>query len=436
MWYLVQAPRQGRYPFRPITVIERDQRRRLKDTISHAYRHVPYYRETMRRLGLAPGDFSSAPDLARLPLLERAEVQRDPERFVSDARPIEQYLSESTGGSGGEPLTVYSDPFAHVQGAAFYQRAGALHRSLAGRRLGCRTLLVGNPSPSVGSRRAVEQLLARGRKLTGAEVRVVSIRQPLERAIEEIDRFRPHILGSFGSYMEGLFAHLQKRGGRAHRPRLVIYGGEEMSAGARKLISEGFGIPVMSIYGAHEAAWPGFDCPAHLGFHINEDLNPIRIVDGGGREVPDGESGEVVISNLVNRGTTLLNYRLGDSARKLPIRCPCGRTLPLLSYVEGRVGDWVQTPGGGRINGMALRYLFSDERELRRYQLVQRSPSHFAIALITWPDCDRVRLEARLAAKLVDLLGAGTTVEFAFVEDLPRTKVGKVRTVVGLDRPS
>ena len=347
LWYLANAPRQGRFPFRSAAAIERRQRRRLEQTIAHARRHVPYYREMMTRLGLGPADFTTATDLARLPLLDRAEVQRDPKRFVSDARPMEEFQSESTGGSLGEPLTVYKDPFSLVQRAAYHQRAGSLHRSIAGRRLGCRTLLIGRLNPPTGSGQAVRQLLAQARKVIGAELRLVSIREPLERTIEEIERFRPHVLCSFGSYMDGLFAQLHESGKRIELPRLVVYGGEEMAAGARELISDEFGIPVLSVYGAHEAAWVGFECTEHLGVHLNEDLNPIRIVDDGGHEVADGETGEVVISNLVNRGTTLLNYRLGDLARKLPQSCPCGRNLPLLSFVEGRVGDWVQTPSRG-----------------------------------------------------------------------------------------
>jgi phenylacetate-CoA ligase len=423
---------QARFPFRSSSVIEAHQRRRLAETVSHAYRHVPYYRETMAALGLVPADFATVADLDRLPLLERVELQRDPERFVSDARSIERYVPLQTGGSSGEPLTLYSDPFALVQAAAFHQRAGALHRRTARRRLGCRTLLIGRPA--VESRRPVEQMLARMRKLAGAEVRLGSNRGPVERSIEEIDSFRPHIVCSYGSYVEALFVTLQASGRRVHRPRLVVYGGDAMSTGGRALISEGFGIPVLSVYGAHEAVWPGFECPAHLGFHLNMDINPIRVVDGGGREVPDGESGEVVVSNLVNRGTILLNYRLGDVARKLPTQCPCGRTLPLLSFVESRLGDWVQTRTGERMHQGGIRGQFSDEREVRRYQVVQRSLSHFAIALVTSPGCDQERLEARLAAKFAGLLGDGTTVEVAFVDDLPRTAEGKVRTVVGLER--
>jgi phenylacetate-coenzyme A ligase PaaK-like adenylate-forming protein len=107
--------------------------------------------------------------------------------------------------------------------------------------------------------------------------------------------------------------------------------------------------------------------------------------------------------------------------------------LPLLSFVEGRVGDWVQTRNGERMHEAGVRGQFSDEREVRRYQVVQRSLSHFAIAVVTAPDCDQTRLEARLAAKFAGLLGDGTTIEVAFVDDLPRTAGDKVRTVVGLE---
>ena len=48
-----------------------------------------------------------------------------------------------------------------------------------------------------------------------------------------------------------------------------------------------------------------------------------------------------MVSNLVNRGTVLLNYRLGDVAAKLDGRCACGRTLPMMSFLEGRSDEWI-----------------------------------------------------------------------------------------------
>src|SRR5437660_8767386 len=88
----VDGLRQPRFPFRSTAAIERAQQRRLRATIEHAYRYVPYYRQAMRRRGLVPGDFRVAADLARLPLLERGHLQRDPESFVSTRYPLDSYL--------------------------------------------------------------------------------------------------------------------------------------------------------------------------------------------------------------------------------------------------------------------------------------------------------------------------------------------------------
>jgi phenylacetate-CoA ligase len=427
---ILEAPRQARLPFRPISAIEADQRRRLANTVSHAYRHVPYYRKSMARLGLAPGDIATADDLARLPLLRREDVQRDPERFVSGGQPIERYSRKQTGGSTGEPLTVYYDSFSLIQAAAHHQRAGSLHRRMVRRQFGFRMLVIGHQANE--TRRPVEETLARVRKLAGGEVRRASILEPVERTLEVIDSFHPHVVFSHGSYLEAIFVHLRRSGRQSHLPRLVLYGGDAMSTGARTLISDEFGIPVLSMYGAYEALSLGFECDAHLGFHLNVDLYPVRIIDDAGRELPDGESGEVVISNLVNRGTMLLNYRLGDVARKLPARCPCGRSLPLLSFLEGRLDDWVMTAGGERMHPQGIRTLFSDEEEVRRYQVVQRSPRQFDVTLMEAPGCDRKRLAARLAAKFSGRLGEGTRIEVSFVDTLPHTARGKIRTVIGL----
>lgn len=433
LWFLLQAPRQGRLPFRPSSVIESDQRRRLVETVHHAYRHVPYYRETMARLGLAPGDFATAADLTQLPLLERTEVQRDPERFVSDAQPLESYVPLQTGGSTARPLTVYYHPFALVQRAAYHQRAGGMHRRIAGRALGCRSLLIGHQP--VASRRPVDRMLARLRRVTGAEVRLASILEPVEHSIEEIERFRPHIVCSHGSYLEALFVSLRESGRELHLPRLVLYGGDAMSRGARALINEQFGIPVLSVYGAYEAPMLGFECPAHRGFHLNLDICPVRIVDGDGNEVPDGESGEVVVSNLVNRGTILLNYRLGDVAHKLRGECSCGRTLPLLSFVDARKGDWLLTPSGRRLHPTAVTEILDVDRDVLRWRVQQQAPTRLAVDVVARPGSDRGSLRRRVGLGFAELLGPEVSVEVAFPDDLPRTARAKVRTVVGLGGP-
>ena len=74
---------QERYPFRPAARIARDRDRRVRRMVRYAYRWVPYYRETLDRLGLTPRDFRTVDDLRRLPLISSADLQTSPEQFRS-----------------------------------------------------------------------------------------------------------------------------------------------------------------------------------------------------------------------------------------------------------------------------------------------------------------------------------------------------------------
>jgi phenylacetate-CoA ligase len=119
-----------------------------------------------------------------------------------------------------------------------------------------------------------------------------------------------------------------------------------MNAEVRELIETHFGIPVLSNYTAVAAFEIGYTCERRRGYHLCEDLTDLWIAGSDDRRCPAGELGEVVISNLVNRATVLLNYRLGDFARLSDERCSCGRTSRILSAVEGRVSELVHLASG------------------------------------------------------------------------------------------
>jgi phenylacetate-CoA ligase len=261
-------------------------------------------------------------------------------------------------------------------------------------------------------------------------IEYLSLLDPPEHNVKHLNEFRPDVLGGYGSYLEALFAYLRERRPAFHRPAAVWYSSDAMSEAMRRVVTDDFGIPVFSAYRANEAFHIGFECEAHRGFHLNIDLYPVRIIGRDLEEVPDGESGDVVVSNLVSRGTVLLNYRLGDVASKLPGRCPCGRALPMLSFLQGRTDDWIASPSGKLVHPQSVRSLFAEEHMVWRYQTVQQSPAGFSVAVVAAPDCDRRDLGNRLTRKFVDRFGPQTTVEIRFVSDLPRTNGGKVRPVI------
>lgn len=427
-----QAPWQRRAAFRSSQAILRAQRRRVRRAITHAYRHVPYYRETMCRLGMTPADFADASDVARLPLLEREQLQRDPEYFVSKAEPRDRYVLLATDGTTAEPVVVYHDPFSLVEGAAHAERREALIFRLSGRKLRLRRVFIGSPDGTLArTQAAVRQRSLIPSGLRYSDTRLSSDASPALIA-RRISDLRPDFLRCYGSWLEAVFLHAYATGMAFRAPRVAAYGGDSVSEPVRRLILEHFGVTLLSEYGAGEAQQIGLECEHHTGLHVNCDLYPLRIVDPEGRELPVGEPGEVVVSNLVNRATVLLNYRLGDVAAKRRERCPCGRSLPLLSLPEGRTDDWVSTPSGELLHGQAVRSLILADASVLTFQVVQRALTSFLVSVVLSPSGDPAESRMGIQRRFAERFGPETVTEVNFVRDLARTRGGKVRAVVSL----
>ncbi|HWC01976.1 MAG TPA: hypothetical protein VHF87_04330 [Methylomirabilota bacterium] len=421
---------QARAPFRSGAVVERDQARRIRATVAYAARHVPHYRAALRRLGLEADDFRTAGDLARLPLIDRRDLQRDPESFVSTGIPRGRLVELRSGGSTGAPRSVYHDHAALFQNAAHSERDRAVRTPVLGRRTGYRQTLIA--SDFSGIRKVQAFLDGRGffPRWARVERQNLSLLDSPAENLARLDAFRPDALHSYGSYLGRLFAFAYEARVPFHRPRVVTFGGDALSSAARALIEREYGIPVFGIYQAIEALRIGFECAAHRGLHLNVDLYPLRVVDSDGRTLPAGAAGEAVVSNLVNRGTVLLNYRLGDVATLLPGACPCGRSLPLLSPPPGRTDDVIELASGAVVHPQAIRDLFSDEREIWQYQVIQETPARFRVDLVAARGGDRPATRARVARKFAARFGACVTMEIRFVEEIGRTAQGKVRAVL------
>ena len=78
--------------------------------------------------------------------------------------------------------------------------------------------------------------------------------------------------------------------------------------------------------------------------HIFSDLFLLEILDPETHvPLPDGEEGEVVVTPLLNEAMPLIRYRMGDVAKIFPYEpCFCGRTLPRMSMVKGRISQIIK----------------------------------------------------------------------------------------------
>ncbi|MEP7334809.1 MAG: hypothetical protein ABI717_03420, partial [Actinomycetota bacterium] len=376
---LRHLPRQQRMHRLPVARLAELRDERVRATVRYAAEHVPYYRDLFREQGIDPASIGGADDLAELPLLSRRLVQAEPERFRADNRAGRSALPFSTSGSTGTPVTVYRDRAALYANIAHSERERVLETRIIGKRFAYPVVQVMNPG---GNEQRVQQFYAKTSfRPLRPRLHEVYVNDRIDDVVKAINRLRPLALRGFGTYLELLFRTVLVRKLELRGPRVAVYGGDPMAAETRQLVEEELGIPVLSRYSAAEAFKIGFLCEEGRAFHLHEDLTHVRIVDEAGAPVPDGELGEVVVSDLVNRGGVVLNYRLGDLARIVGRGCDCGRTTQMLTGLEGRLNSFVTVDDGSVVHSTLI------DRRIRRpgilrFQLEQLTERRFSLRLL------------------------------------------------------
>ncbi|MGQ9663373.1 MAG: phenylacetate--CoA ligase family protein [Kiritimatiellia bacterium] len=421
---------QARYPFRKPEIIARDQARRVRSIVRYAWRHVPYYRETIRKLGITPDDFRSADDLAKLPVLHREQIQRDPEFFKSEVGNRDSWLTLRSEGSTGRPIRVSHSKAEILYLAAISGRFRAIVHKTIGRKFGYReTHILTRESSNSKIRNywAQNALLLDG---IPARLQRLALTDSPETNLRLINAFKPDALYSYGSYLGLLFETVHAKKLTIRKPKLVAYGADQLPFSSRQLIHETFGIPTFSMYHSIEFSRLAFECERHTGLHVNADMFPVRITDAEGRTLPEGAEGEVVASNLLNTATVLLNYRLGDLATALP-PCPCGRSLPLISYPQGRCADWIRLPSGAffHVANLFAEYNYSG---VWQWQLIQETPLRYVLKLVIDPATDRALVLRLFRQILVQVFGPKAETEIRIVDSIERMPSGKHRVFISL----
>jgi phenylacetate-CoA ligase len=428
----VLAFQERRVPFWPRERIERLQQGRLRSIIHHAYDTVPFYRQVMGERRLQPQDFKTAADLEALPLIDGLWVRENSEQFLSS-----QYIDRP------RLALQTSSAYTHVQKLIHWDYAGLFRRLICAERdrvvlnrllrkgwKQAQLFLLPENSVSLKMRRFWDGQTLAPRNL--AHRYFVSPERPFDEVVAQINMIKPQVVFSYGSYAEEFFHFLAETGPQIALPRVWMYGGDMLSETGRELIERNFGCIVYSTYQSVETGKIGFQCEHREGFHLNIDLCALRLVDESGQNVKLGQEGEVVISNLYNRAMVLLNYRLGDLGILATNPCSCGRGLPLLEQLKGRVSEKIYLPNGRRIDTETLVLSFKDELGPSLLsQLSQPGPNQVLWRIVPSLSMDRESLKRRVLEKSRSIFG-DVEIRVEFLEKIPRTLAGKFFRVVPL----
>ncbi len=170
-----------------------------------------------------------------------------------------------------------------------------------------------------------------------------------EKQLQILQDLQSTVLTATSSYALLLAEEVRKRGLRDKiNLKKGIFGSERWSDRMRECIHNDLGIELYDIYGLTEIYGPGIgiNCQREHGIHYWDDYLYIEIIDPvTGQPVPDGESGEIVITTLVKEGAPLLRFRTRDLSRIIPEKCSCGSEYPRLDIIQGRSDDMFKVRG-------------------------------------------------------------------------------------------
>lgn len=368
------------------------QLERLKGLFIHAQEHVPYYRKLFSDIGFDANRLSSFSDLEKIPILTKDDVRKHLEEMKADNFERWQPRTAQTGGSTGKPLITYKDRRAHTYLTANNLRAW----HAAGYNLGDKyiTLAHGSLIPKKGSlKNAVYFFLQHSDLIKCYHMDEETLAEALKTIRNSRGRFMfgysssTYLLASFADKLEIPMAGTLDA---------LFTTSDMLYPHQRALIEKVFGTKVFDIYGCPEGGIISFECERHNGYHLNQESAYVEIAGAD-----ESGQGRIVSTPLFNYAFPMIRYETGDIGSITEEACACGRALPRISQLGGRIRDFIVLSDGRHIHGAFFNHLevLYQSDWIEKYQVVQEAHDHLVMKVT----CTRLPQETELEQIRVSL---------------------------------
>jgi phenylacetate-CoA ligase len=399
------------------------QEKKLRRLIAHAYHHVAYYRERLDSLGLTPSDIRGLEDLGKLPLLGKDDVRENLHfDLLSDNHEKRKILRIATSGSTGEPFVCYADQHQ------LEIRWAATQRSMewTGYRFGDRCARLWHQTIGMSWQQTVRERIDAwfNRRLFIPAFEMSD--HNIATFVDRLRAYRPVLLDGYAESFNFLAHYIQNHGLESFHPKAVISSAQVLPEQSREIIEKTLGCGVFDKYGSREFSGIAYECEQHDGHHVVAESYVVEILKDGAPAKP-GEWGEVVITDLNNFCAPLIRYRVGDLAVAMDdsVACGCGRGLPRIGRIEGRVQAIIIAQNGSYVPGTFFAHLFKDyDHAIRQYQVRQDALGSITLRVIKALRFDEATFQ-ELLGQLRKYLGQDMKIDVEFVDRIEMVRTGK-----------
>ncbi|MEM7585267.1 MAG: hypothetical protein AAF560_17890 [Acidobacteriota bacterium] len=403
----------------PAVMLQR-QHQHAERVVADTRQRSTFYRQLWEE---RPGLPSEIPALDGLPVVTKRDLSETGDAFPLPTGTNAKIITCVTSGSTGKPMTFHR---SLDQDSWFWAQRFRIWR-WAGYHPGDPYLTV-NLNPRLAWKKKLQDRLFRCAYLTFNADNLDA-----ERIVATLNRRRIQHLNGFSSSLFVLAQHMVQNGLEAPSVIGVTATGDTLFPLYRETIEQAFGVRVLDYYGAGgEGVHLASQCPeSGSRYHLLPENAVMELLDDHGPVAP-GTTGRIVVTQFHNATMPLVRYELGDLAVPAPpdARCTCGRTLPMLERLEGRVPDLVAVSDGTYLVPHFFVVLFKGLQSIYRYQIYQPAVDQMTVRLVPHPGCRKSEVEAVVTREV----GAGTRgqiqPEFDWVDDIPLSGAGKRRLVI------
>jgi phenylacetate-CoA ligase len=394
----------------------------LRRLLQHVFRSVPYYREKYAAAGIELGDIKTREHFAQLPPLTREDVNAHKPQLCSDEWKG-RLVPHATGGSSGVPTRF----FITVDSYDWRCAASARAYSWSGYRTGERALyLWGAP---VGKVSPLQRAKIDGYRFFRRELVIPTFVQTdklWQDAYYSAVRFSPRFVVGYVSSLEQFAKFLQRRKLEIPGIVAVLASAEPVHQSTRDLVWNVFHAPLFNTYGAREFMSIAAECEQHDGLHVHAENLLVE-----SEPIGDELASELLVTDLHNYGMPFIRYRIGDFGSLSDAPCPCGRSLPSIRRVEGRVLEMLRTVDGKVVPGEFFPHLMKEIDEVREYQVQQRSLDEVILSVVlTRPFSENS--ERLLKQEIARVFTPPTRVRVNPVKAIAHLPSGKRRRTIGI----
>jgi phenylacetate-CoA ligase len=394
---------------------------RLSTLLDHAQKNSLWYKNIFEELGLKSSDIKCIDDLKKLPITKKVDIRNNADDFISSIHNKDELVVAKTGGSTGVSLNLFFDE--HCQklrnGAQGY--ADNLAGWLPGDKVGA---LWGNPPVAKTLKQKLRSsLLERTKYLDTMDLNPTS----MSEFVSTWKRFAPDVIFGHAHSIYIFAKYVTENNIKLSSPKGVVATSMMLLDHERTVIEKAMGVKVTNRYGCEEVGLIACECEAHQGMHINTPHIVLECVDDEGNTVLPGESGKLVVTDLNNFAMPLIRYQIEDVGVLSDKPCACGRTLPILEKLEGRVADFLKKADGGLVGGVSLvERTLTKIPGIEQMQFVQKSINKFIVNRVKGHEFNQ-ETDAQLLNELQVVFGDTVEILINDIEKMPQEASGKYR---------